>query len=290
MVITKLQGGLGNQMFQYATGFALSLRRRTGLFVDVAAFEDDSLRDYALDQFGISTGIATARDVDRLLRRANIERRSRIQRLMQSVGLMSAARFIRRYEPYFCAEVLSAPKHCYLEGYWQNERYFSDCRGIIREVFSRPTGFSSESQSLLDQVRSTLSASVHIRRGDYANNPKTRAFHGLCSAEYYQRASEMLRERVGKCHFFVFSDEPEWAQQHFRVSCPTTVVTRRALADAEDMYLMSQCQHHVIANSTFSWWGAWLSTHDSKCVIAPKKWFSSQNEDPGLIPNGWIRV
>jgi hypothetical protein len=131
--------------------------------------------------------------------------------------------------------------------------------------------------------------SLHVRRGDYANNPKTKATHGLCSLDYYQASVRQMAQKVARPHFFIFSDDMEWVQGNLKIDFPCVFVEHNRGAESyNDMRLMSLCKHHIIANSSFSWWGAWLNPNMEKIVIAPRKWFASQTAVPDLFPAGWI--
>jgi hypothetical protein len=130
-----------------------------------------------------------------------------------------------------------------------------------------------------------------MRRGDYVTNPAAATHHGVLPAQYFQQALATVKERVREPHFFVFSDEPDWAESYVGIDDPVTIVRGAGKADAEDLMLISMCRHHIISNSSFSWWGAWLSTGEGKVVVAPKRWFASETEDSSdIVPPGWLRI
>ena len=141
----------------------------------------------------------------------------------------------------------------------------------------------------LEQIRNTNSVSLHIRRGDYVSNPAAAQFHGLCEIPYYQAAVESLKQHFPDIHVYVFSDEPEWAQSHLRLDVPTFFVESNS--GEVDLELMRNCCHHVVANSSFSWWGAWLCALDGQVVHAPKRWFADPRTDTkDVVPSRWIQL
>jgi len=257
-------------MFQYAAGRALSLRHAVPLVLDLSAFDSDPKRSYALTPFVIKAEVVSF---------------SRWLRLWRKVQ----GRYYREQSFAHDPKVSGLLPGRLLNGFFQSEKYFVDHADTIRREFSLKEPLSQKAQGYLREVESAPnSVSVHVRRGDYVSDPKTTAFHGNCSWEYYESAMRHMRERVGGVSFFFFSDEPEWlvAQQVDGV-----VVT--GLSSHEDMFLMSRCKHQIIANSSFSWWGAWLNKNPDKIVIAPKRWFADEKmerQTGDLIPEGWIRL
>ncbi len=142
-----------------------------------------------------------------------------------------------------------------------------------------------------DIVACPTAVSVHVRRGDYASNPETNRFHGTCSLEYYSDAFAVICDRVDNPTFFVFSDDPAWTRTNIRPPGKTVYVTHNGSAAVEDMRLMSHCVHHIIANSSFSWWAAWLSSSENKIVVSPEQWLATGSAPvKDLIPKEWIRV
>ena len=290
MIIVRLIGGLGNQMFQYAAGRAVAHRNRTQLKLDVSALERDAARSYRLHHFNIAASIATPDELARFTKR---DLWSRISRRIERYLLPPYKRsvFAQRFD-HFVPDILRVRGNVYLVGYWQSGKYFKDIEQIIRQDFTLRHAPDAENQKLARIIANTNSASLHIRRGDYVSNPVTYQYHGVCSLDYYRAAIETLTQTVKRPHFFVFSDDIEWARQNLRLDYPVTFVTHNGVEkDYEDLRLMSQCKHHVIANSAFSWWGAWLCTYPPKIVIAPQKWFNKADRDTSdLIPASWIRV
>ena len=180
----------------------------------------------------------------------------------------------------------------YMQGYWQSARYFEDSAERVRQEFrfrSEPSGRNVE---LAEEIGARAAVSLHVRRGDYAAHAATRAYHGLCPVDYYHRAASYVAERVRDPIFVLFSDDPEWTRTHLDLRARTIAIEHNGPDDgAEDLRLMSLCRHHVIANSTFSWWGAWLCTKPEKIVTAPERWFSDGARDTSdLIPDRWVRL
>jgi hypothetical protein len=182
------------------------------------------------------------------------------------------------------------PSRCYMEGYWQSEKYFKSVAELIRSEFTFATALNAINEKYAAQIAVSNSISLHVRRGDYASNPRTLAIHGLLPLDYYHRAVDFISQRVPDPTFFIFSDDMNWVRENLRIPHPCHFVTCNSAGDSyNDMRLMSMCRHHVIANSSFSWWGAWLNPSEDKIVIAPKRWFTERDSSE-LIPNDWVRL
>ena len=280
MIVVQLAGGLGNQLFQYAAGRALAERHGVQLRLDLRALHNrnttDTPRSYALAPFAVTGSLASWLD----LRVIAIQERVGIAAKLKEVGHGYNAAFDQ------------AGHRIYLEGYWQTERYFTSIEPTIRQEFRLLSSLSQQNAALLDAISGGNAISVHVRRGDYASNPVTNAYHGLIGLEYYTAAAERIIGEVSDAHFYVFSDDQEWAHSNLRLPGPMTFVGRHTVNDAhEDLRLMSACQHHIIANSSFSWWGAWLSDRPGKVVIAPRSWFRDSTIDTSdVCPSTWIRL
>lgn len=290
MVIVKLMGGLGNQMFQYALGRTLSLARGTELKLDISHYSRYPLHRYALGHLNVQETFASPRETYRA--KAFGWWNDTLKRYAAQKARPDAWAWVRELEYRFDKQVLDARINCYLDGYWQSEKYFKHQEKLIRGDFTLKSTLDARSEKLAAEIRGCNSVSVHVRRGDYVSNSKALEVHGACPAEYYREAASMIRARVSDLHFFVFSDDPEWTRNNVRVGGSATYVTHNsAERNYADLHLMSLCQHHIIANSSFSWWGAWLAVNPSKIVIAPKQWFQKAPHDTSdLIPDGWIRM
>jgi hypothetical protein len=266
LVITRLIGGIGNQMFQYAMARRMAYRHQETLKLDITGFKEYPLRDYYLHQFNIIGEIATDAEINYL-----------------------KTRRIKEEFFHFDPWILRLQGELYLEGYWQSEKYFKDIANVIRAEFTVKAPLSGVNFELADRIKSCEAVAVHFRRGDYVTNPVTNQYHGVCPPEYYQRAMRKLANQVSNLHFFLFSDDPEWVEKTVQFECPLTIVATNGNAQPhEDIRLMSFCKYHIIANSTFSWWGAWLASYPQKIVYAPKKWFNMTNlYIRDLIPEEW---
>lgn len=292
MIIVKLMGGLGNQMFQYALGRRMAYVLGVKLKLDIFGFANYKLRTYGLSPFNIQENFTSPEEVTVLkVRKQGIAKRV-IRRVLRK-PLKLAPTYIREKKLFhFDPDILDLADGVYLEGSWQNEKYFADIKAIIRQEFTVKIPQAGKDKELAEQIASCESVSLHIRRGDYVSNSHTNQIHGTCDQGYYLRCVDCLTQTVKNPQFFIFSDEPEWAHNNLKLSYPTRIVDHnKADKNYEDLRLMSQCKHHIIVNSTFSWWGAWLSQNPEKIVFAPKRWLKSDDHDPkDLIPDKWIKV
>lgn len=292
MIVVQLQGGLGNQMFQYAAARALALRTDAPLLFDLRALQADPLRAYALDAFRVSGRPARCGELGLLqtgpgTRAVDALSSSALGR--QLLALARQPRIHRSEHVHYDPEVLDLPSHVYLVGNFQSERYFAHIAQTIRQDFQPVGSFTPESRTLAQAIADCEGVSLHVRRTDYVDNPAVNATHGVLTPGHYSRCVARLAPRLSDPHYFVFSDDPDWAEANIRPPGPTTWVRpRTGGTDAEDMLLMSMCRHNIIANSSFSWWAAWLNPHPQKVVLAPARWFSDPRHDTrDIIPNAW---
>lgn len=289
-VIVRLVGGLGNQMFQYAAGSAVATRNKAKLTLDLSWFGTDPERQYALAPFKIEakTSIRTPKV------NANF---SWIQRLAghldrklnwagQRLPVFSEKSFS------YDADIESVSSPVILDGFFQSERYFSSISAQISEQFSLQHESKGKAAEMLAMIRATDSICVHIRRGDYITNSVANSYHGTCDLDYYWRGLAEVGEGLANPRCFIFSDDPRWVRENFKSHIPMTFVDIHGAQEVhEDLRMMRECQHFVIANSSLSWWGAWLCASEGKRVVAPKRWFkTSKNDTSDLIPAGWSRV
>jgi hypothetical protein len=174
----------------------------------------------------------------------------------------------------------------YLEGYWQSEKYFSNIESQIRSLYTFPEITDKSNLDLADKIKSCNSVSIHIRRGDYLSE-KNAPMHGnICTKAYYDNAIKYISENVANPQFYIFTDDAEWARQQYKGEEYTIVDQNHADNSFRDMQLMSMCKHNIIANSSFSWWGAWLNPNKDKIVTAPPKWFNLA-DTPDIWCDGW---
>lgn len=294
MINVKLKGGLGNQMFQYAAARRLALRHGTELKLDLSWLSnspaDATPRWYELDHFSIAAKIASPLDVSG---RSELVRKSWLMRLFVKSALAESSYGVIQ-EPHFQFDpsVLDAPDNVYLDGYWQSEKYFLDVADTIRQDYVFKRKLDEQNVLLAESIGKVQAVSVHVRRGDYANNPSVSALHGTCSSAYFKAAMEIVVQQTRDPHFFIFSDDIKWCRENINSSYPMTFADSNGPGDAhKDLRLMSLCRHHIIANSSFSWWGAWLNPRPDKIVIAPLRWFNDPNIDTSdLLPESWLRI
>ena len=289
-VIVRLVGGLGNQMFQYAAGCAVAVRNQAPLTLDLSWFGTDPDRQYALAPFRIDAG--TRKDQVPKSARPSLTQRvaGRVRRTLnlpsQGVPVFTEKSF--RYDDEI--ESISAP--VILAGHFQSERYFDTIKPRISEEFLLKHEATGATAEMLDLIRASDAICVHLRRGDYITNSEANAYHGTCSLEYYRDGLAEVCAGLNNPRCFVFSDDPQWVRENFETSLPMTLVDIHGTHEAhEDLRLMRECRHFVIANSSLSWWGAWLGTSQDKRVVAPKFWFkTNKNDTSDLIPAGWRRI
>jgi hypothetical protein len=192
-------------------------------------------------------------------------------------------------DSYFDPIFLKKASAIYLDGYFQNEKYFNEIRNILTKEFSLKEQLSGHYKEISHRISGCHSVSIHIRRGDYVSNTITNNYHGICDLNYYNRAMSLMAERITEPHFFIFSDDIGWAKENLKSTWPITFVSGGK--NFEDLFLMSQCKHNIIANSSFSWWGAWLNKNFEKIVIGPVKWFNAPKINAEFsLPEKWIRL
>ncbi len=291
MIVGKLMGGLGNQMFQYAAGRALAEKYHTDLYLDMAYFSDAQgmvPRPFELNRFFCDVRSASGKQIRR------ITARSKMQRGFDKLFGRQFV-YLRDNDEMPVVRTGKIPS-VYMDGYWQSENYFKDIDKKIRAEFTFVDKFNNETRRLAGQIDPNNSAvSVHIRRGDYLASEAMKNFLGVCSVEYYKKAFELIEAKVGSPFYYVFSDDPDWVTEHIigERKDMAPVFHNRSEDSWQDMYLMSCCKHHIIANSSFSWWGAWLDPNPGKVVIAPQQWFLAKelyDQIKNIIPEKWIRI
>jgi hypothetical protein len=281
MIIVNIYGGLGNQLFQYAAGRQLAEKHQTTLKLDIENFKRDKRREYSLHHFNIKEIFCTAFD------KAIIKGKERIRKLLNNDG---PGAIYTEQNLSFDNKMAGLGNNMYLDGYWGNEKYFTSIENIIRNEFTvaRPPGGINE--LYLQKIRSANSVAIHIRRGDYVSDKETNAVHGVCSIAYYQEAIAQLSAKTSNPSFFIFSDDIPWVKANLAISkFPVDYVEHNNNHAHEDLRLMYSCKHNIIANSSFSWWGAWLNNNPGKIIIAPEKW----NNIPGSkteLPDQWVQL
>lgn len=292
MIISKIIGGMGNQMFQYAAGRALSLEYDQPLRLDVSGFANYGLHQgFELQRvFYCQSEIADESEVRNILGWP-FSPGIRKQLARKSLALFRSKGFIVEPHYHYWPEIKNVPPNCYLDGYWQSEKYFQDAASVIRVDFTFKTPLANRNAEIVEHIGQQNSVSLHIRRGDYATDSNTNATHGLCSLDYYRNAIQYVAERIKHPFFYIFSDDIAWVKDNLKMNLPCQYIDHNRGAESyNDMRLMSLCRHHIIANSSFSWWGAWLNPRPEKIVIAPQKWFANNNNIKDLFPQGWVTL
>lgn len=291
--IIKLNGGLGNQMFQYAFACALQNKFATDVKFDFSYFEDVksnqevTTRKFELGVFTFNCEEASKEDL------ANIRKPRFKSKLKNTIAKKSPKAFdinyVREKNNTAYDKSLLKDYYLYFEGYFQNEKYFKQIRNDLIEKFSLKEPLDEQNQSALNKIKETNSISIHIRRGDYVTLDYVNKIHGVCPVEYYKKAIEYIANKVKSPHFFIFSDDIKWVIENLKIEYPYTVVDFNQDKGWLDMNLMKQCKHNIIANSSFSWWGAWLNINPKKIVVAPKKW-TAKKQKCDIVPKNWTRL
>ena len=292
MIISHILGGLGNQMFQYAAGRALSLRLHQPLSLDLNGFSDYQLHQgfNLSDVFQCDTQVAAEDEIQTLLGwRSSHKVRSLL--LKPQLQWLRGGAFVVEPHFHYWPEFSDIGSGCYLYGYWQSEKYFKQITDIVRCDFTFRHPFQERNLELAQQISTSTSVSLHVRRGDYVSDAKTNSTHGVCSPDYYRDAVAYVAEKLSAPCFFIFSDDIQWCKENLDLDFPTVYIDHNRGGESyRDMQLMSLCDHHIIANSSFSWWGAWLNPSVEKIVIAPKNWFAAGHRTDDLIPSEWMRL
>lgn len=290
-VIARIEGGLGNQLFQYAAARSLADRLNCDLALDLRGLDENGDRPFQLNLYKIRAHIASNQELENLPK----PRSTRWGRIRSSFSQSMPAIYSypifwpRNFSFDSRFEKITHP--VFLVGYWQSEKYFLWNRHCLLNDFQLYTPLP-ETAPFLQNIRSTESVALHIRRGDYVTNTAAANFHGVCDLSYYQHAVKSLRSQLEDIQIFVFSDDLDWAKTNLKLTVPLHYVDINTSDKGHlDLELMRQCRHHIIANSTFSWWGAWLCTSKDQVVYAPARWFKNSKTDTSdIIPTRWNRL
>lgn len=287
MIVIKIIGGLGNQMFQYAYAKALE-NKGYKVKLDISAFETYKLHGgYQLDKYNIDL-INTTQEEN-----TNFYSNSIVYRVLRKLNLRNS-KIIKEKSLLFDENLLDIQDGCYIDGYFQCEKYFLYIRDVLLSQFTIKEKLSDYTQELSKMISdSTNSISLHIRRGDYVSNSHTKSIHGTCDLIYYANAIQYIKNKLQNVSIFLFSDDIEWSKENLRIENIIYIDSKEKRIPHEDIYLMSLCKHNIIANSSFSWWGAWLNQNKDKIVIAPKRWFADEKLEKysiDIVCDDWVRL
>lgn len=288
MVIVKIIGGLGNQMFTYAYAKALNLRGYE-VKIDISGYDTYALdscergRRYMLDQYDIDLKISSEEENNKHYKKNLFFRFiNKIKNTNKNILQEKSLRFDKSF--------LSVNDGFYINGYFQSEKYFLDIKDILYKQFSLKNNTNNLVKEYENEIlKSKSSCSLHVRRGDFTNAQNIN-IHGVCTKQYYQNAMKLINNN-DVC-YFVFSDDISWVKQNLNIK-NAIYVSDQNINACDDMYLMSKCEHNIIANSSFSWWGAWLNQNKNKLVIAPKVWFKDeklQAQSCDIVCDSWMKI
>lgn len=286
MVVVKLSGGIGNQMFQYAFGKSLQEKRNIEV-VYRSSFEGLTNRKFELNHFNITGQLINDNNFEQFQKRQNTLLKKIKNRFLGHYENM----LVKERQYHFDPDLFNVPAECIVDGYFQSEKYFVDIEAEIRNEFLFKTPLTKEDKLLSDEITECSSIGIHVRRGDYLGNP----LFPVYDLKYYMHAIKEVLKHVEQPMFFIFSNDYEWCRKNMHLDYPHRFVTQNIERHAYyDLLLMSQCKHNIIANSSFSWWGAWLNRNPDKIIIAPPKWVNQispffRNIDD-IVPNHWIRI
>ncbi len=292
MIIGNIIGGLGNQMFQYAAARSLATARKQPLYLDLSDFSGYRLHQ-GFELAKVFSGTFEAADAQQLEQVLGWRARESLRRMFKrrQMALFRNEHFVVEPQFDYWPGFFNVPNDCYLVGYWQSERYFKPVAEKIRKEFAFKSAPAGHNEYVAGQIAGCNAVSLHVRRGDYASNARTRMVHGLLPLDYYRDAASRIAEQVPSPVFFVFSDELDWAREYLKLPFPCRFIGQNQGSESyKDMQLMSLCRHHIIANSSFSWWGAWLNPAADKIVVAPRRWFADEQDVSDLFPRGWVAL
>lgn len=278
MYYFQLMGGLGNQLFQYAAAKALYLKTDVPFKVYYEDGNAYAQRSFQLEKFNIPVEKAREKEIPKKTFLAKVKRKLHI-----TIPFFNEKQDFD-FDPLFFRQKLNTHFH----GYWQNEKYFKEHRAILISEYqlkNPPGGMNKKCLTNIEQAINSIA--IHVRRGDYIENPIAYANHGLCDLDYYKKAVRYFEENHERNQYFLFSDDVDWVRENLNFIENKTIIDWNAKQPEEDLRLMSSCKHQIIANSSFSWWGAWLNTHPDQVVIAPKQWTRKQHSK-AILPNSWL--
>lgn len=294
MIIVQLYGGLGNQMFQYAFGTHLATINNAELVFDLSYVQ--SKLPFKKWTTPMQYELHIFENLKAKLK-PNIFASKYVYPFAKMEHLLKTRLYKNKYDFYiendlsFNSNLLSIKNNSFVCGNFQSELYFKNIEQIIRNDFSFPKISDETNLKHLEKIQNSNAVSIHIRRGDYVSIQKNAQKFLALDLEYYQKAIDVLATKIADPTFFIFSDDMNWVEENLKINFPKYYIKNNTAKNTSyiDMQLMSMCKHNIIANSTFSWWAAWLNTNQNKIVIAPKRWFQHLANDD-LLPNTWVQL
>lgn len=283
MIIVSINGGLGNQLFQYAFGKHLAHLHHDEVYFDLSVFDNPGHREFALHHFNVAIKEAGQAQLPFTFRK-NFRKFGLISRMLNKV--LYPYQIITQKQFNFDASYLKKIENAYYWGSWQSEQYFSEVKGLIQDEFTfKENHFLDEEQDIHQKIKASNAICLHVRRGDYIGNK----LHPVCDISYYQQAINLIAEKVENPYFFIFSDDISWCENNVSTDWQHEFVNTGETW--RDFRLMSYCKHFIIANSSFSWWAAYLGKDEDKIVISPKKWFKNIDYcTKDLRPEMWLAI
>ena len=285
MIYVRIRGGLGNQLFQYSAARSLADRLNVNLGLDTREYNAGSPFEMGLKHFNIRAEF----NPKGLIK----HRKNGFSKYILDIALGNHKNVYKENNLSFNNLFHSLPNKTYLKGYWQSEKYFENNQKNIFKDLQLIAPQSKKNIKTLENISKTNSVSLHIRRGDYVTNSAYNMKHGTCSLDYYKKSVDYLSKSLNKNFtIFAFSDDPEWVFKNLKLPIDIQFIDHNSSKkNYEDLRLMSQCNHNIIANSSFSWWGAWLNKSPKRTIISPKKWYADKNiKNIDIIPNNWVKI
>lgn len=294
MIVTQLSGGLGNQMFQYAAGLSLARHNADVLTLDTTGFASqaerrETDREYSLADFRVTASVLD--DAEVLKYKYPYKIFSKGQRFFQK-------RILRKFNQDWHPEIYKKTGRVYLDGYFQTEKHFANIVDEVHKEFQLKSEHLKALGGLFKEIDADprIPVSLHVRRGDYVSNPKNARVFDVCTPNYFRNAIQNLTQQIGAMRLIVFSDDIDWVHNNIPLPEGSLFISGKTgsngqlLRPSQEMELMKHCQHNIISNSTFSWWGAYLNPRPDKIVIAPARWNkNSVVHHQNIIPKGWVR-
>ena len=282
MIISRINGGLGNQMFQYAIARSIAMHHSVDFKLDISSFEKNKQFGFRLNKLNAKIDIAKKEEIEKYK-----GSESKISKIIRRFPLLSDVIYPKLYREkertVYDIDVFNSSS-LYLDGYWQNEKYFNEIKNELYEEFMPKGNLDEKIIEYEREIRQCTAVSIHVRRGDYLNIPDI----GVLDLNYYMSSVEYILSLFDNVKFFIFSNDISWCENNFNF-IKNKVFISGLSSEIDDLYLMSLCDHNIIANSSFSWWGGWLNKNEDKVVISPKNWMKVNPKDHKWVPDTWLQ-